>query len=195
MAKPGVCKIANCGKPIAHREMCNAHYKRWIRYGDPLGGKSTFDGEPIAYFRNVVLCHSADECLIWPYGRSSQGYARINGDPRGVLVPRLVCMEIEGPPPTPKHQAAHSCGKGNLGCVSPSHLRWATPTENQADRVVHGTTSRGERSYHARLTKSDVEKIRAMQGEATKKQLSEMFGVSRRAIYHIHNRTTWAETS
>lgn len=33
-----------------------------------------------------------------------------------------MCELVYGKPPMPKHQAAHNCGKGNLGCINPKHL-------------------------------------------------------------------------
>ncbi len=36
---PGtVCTIDGCGKTASHRGWCTAHYTRWQRHGDPVGG-------------------------------------------------------------------------------------------------------------------------------------------------------------
>lgn len=32
------CKINNCDRPHLARGFCSAHYERWHKYGDPLGG-------------------------------------------------------------------------------------------------------------------------------------------------------------
>ena len=32
------CSVEGCDREVASRGMCNAHYIRWRRYGDPLGG-------------------------------------------------------------------------------------------------------------------------------------------------------------
>lgn len=32
------CSLSGCGKPAITRGMCNAHYRRLLRHGDPLGG-------------------------------------------------------------------------------------------------------------------------------------------------------------
>lgn len=31
-----ICSISECGKSIAHRGLCNGHYLKLLRYGDPL---------------------------------------------------------------------------------------------------------------------------------------------------------------
>jgi len=38
MAKLSICSIPDCGKQVKHRGWCGAHYQRWTKYGDPLGG-------------------------------------------------------------------------------------------------------------------------------------------------------------
>ena len=35
------CAVAECTKPVWTRGWCNAHYIRWQRHGDPLGGGTT----------------------------------------------------------------------------------------------------------------------------------------------------------
>lgn len=134
---------------------------------------------------------SGDECLIWPFKRDRDGYAHTKHDGRDVRVPRLVCTDRHGPPPTPEHQAAHSCGKGHLGCVNGSHLGWKTASENQADRLIHGTHNRGERHNMAKLTEADVLAIRATSGVPQTK-LAEQYGVSSTAISDIIRRKKWA---
>ena len=134
-----ICSVEGCQKPSFGRKgWCNAHYKRWYRHGDPLGG-GTAKRELQSYLQEVVLPFDRDECLTWPYTKNGGGYGQIRVGYKKLLVHRIVCEEVNGPPPTPKHEAAHNCGKGHLGCCAPKHLRWATRAENQADRHIHGT--------------------------------------------------------
>jgi hypothetical protein len=39
MPKDTVCEVDACNKPARSRNWCVAHYKRWLRHGDPLGGR------------------------------------------------------------------------------------------------------------------------------------------------------------
>lgn len=138
MAEKSVCSIPGCGKSRHSSTMCGMHYMRWKRYGDPLHGK-TPHGEPQRYFREVVLSYDGENCLTWPYGRDPGGYAQFNWGGRKRKVHRIVCEEVNGDAPTDTHEAAHECGKGHLGCVSPRHLSWKTRAENEADKKRHGT--------------------------------------------------------
>ncbi len=148
-------------------------------------------GEPQRYYREVVLAYDGDECLIWPYATSIWGYGNLWIDGRSMIVSRIVCEEANGPAPSPIHEAAHSCGKGHLGCVAKKHMSWKTPTENQADKIVHGTTRRGDRNRQAKLTEPDVRHILAMKGVKSNKELARQFGVAPATIGAIHRRETW----
>jgi len=135
-----ICSVAGCGKGgKIVRGLCGTHYRRWQRHGDPLAGRYRApNGEPQRYLSDVVLAHKSDECLIWPYARDGKGYAAVVIDGVTVVAPRMVCESVNGPPPTPEHETAHSCGRGHEGCINPGHLRWATREENQGDRIEHG---------------------------------------------------------
>jgi hypothetical protein len=162
-----------------------------MRHGDPLGGRVPY-GEPMRWIHEVALLHTAEGCLPWPFGKSANGYGVVKVGGETVLVHRYVCELAHGAAPTPGHEAAHSCGKGHEGCTAPGHLEWKTPTQNQADRLEHGTHSRGERSARAKLTEDDVRIIISLKGAETRVSLAARFGVSQQAIYRIQIGRTWA---
>lgn len=192
MAKPKrICSILGCGKFCRGHGYCHAHYRRWVKYGDPLAG-ATYKGAVPAWCKEHAS-YSGDECLIWPFNRigtNQRGIVNIGG--RNIIASRYMCMVAHGEPPTPSHEAAHSCGKGHLACVNPRHLRWATAKENKADMVGHGTVLRGERNPGAKITAEEVLRIRSMHPANTHKDIARMFGVSRQQIGSIVNRKTWA---
>jgi hypothetical protein len=154
-----------------------------------LGGQVS-KGEPLRYYREVVLSYEGDDCLIWPYGKS-KGYGHLNATDRTGIVARRVLEDKIGPAPSALHDAAHSCGWGAHGCVNPRHLRWATKIENMRDQYAHGTRVRGERHGNAKLTSSDVAAIRAMKGKALQREIADRFGVSREQIRDIQNGKNW----
>lgn len=187
------CTIDGCRAPQKGFGYCNRHYIRFKKYGDPLGG-GTFWGEPERYLQEAVLPFAGTECLTWPYGRDSRGYAvmRAHGLLFSTKVARAVCEIVNGPPPTAGHHAAHSCGNGHLGCVNPNHLRWATPEENTADAIRHGTFPMGERSGVAVLSASDVTEIRSLAGRVSQRKIAARFGVGKSTIGSIIERRSWA---
>ena len=78
-------------------------------------------------------------CFLWlgPVGggRAARPSVKTSRRASPVAVARIVCEEEHGPPPTPKHHAAHATPRGCIGrlCVNGDHLRWATPKENSQD--------------------------------------------------------------
>jgi hypothetical protein len=193
------CSIDGC-QGNAHRSAkgargyCGAHYWRLSKHGDPLGGGPcrAKPGEPQRFIQEVALQHTSDDCLIWPFGKSRDGYGMVLIDGKKVVASRYVCERAHGAPPTPEHEAAHSCGKGHLGCIAAGHLDWKTRADNQADRLLHGTHSRGERSYGAKLTEADVREINKLKGVERQRKLAARFGVSPATVSHIHNGRIWA---
>ncbi|MBB3521072.1 hypothetical protein [Rhizobium sp. BK456] len=186
-----ICSISDCGKRRHGSRYCRAHYDRLRKYGDPLGG-GTFQGEPLRFIHEVALHHVGDDCLTWPFGRNTSGYGQVWNGGKPFVVSRYVCELVHGAPPTPEHEAAHSCGKGSQGCISPGHLSWKTPADNNADRLLHGTHNRGERSGVAKLTEVDVLEIIALKGKETQTKLAKRFGVAIGTIANIHVGRNWA---
>lgn len=129
------------------------------------------------------LDYPHEYCLIWPFGRdgtSGRGSLQING--RSQYAHRVMCTLAHGEPPTPEHEAAHSCGNGHLACINPNHLSWKTVSENHLDMSQHG----GRRSYPGKvLNDEQVAEIRALQGKELQKVVAERYGVSAPTISHI----------
>lgn len=188
MAISRLCSIPDCGKRHEARGFCQKHYIRLMKFGSPYGG-GTFEGEPMQWIEDHKG-FDGRECLIWPYAIQGNGYSIIKIGKRNIGAYRLMCIKVHGEPPSPKHEASHSCG--NRKCVNPTHLRWDTRAGNQADRLAHGTHNRGSRSKFAKLTPDDVIRIRELYGTMKQVDLAEMFGVSRSTVRGIAARAHWA---
>lgn len=189
------CKVDGCENPRVAKGYCGSHYMRWRRHGDPLAGGTT-PGALRDFIENVAIPFCGDECLTWPFGKNIYGYGYMPHRGKRTTAHRVICEIAHGHPPTARHQAAHNCGKGHEGCCNPRHLRWATPKENHADRVTHGTTSRGEKSSSVKLTSEQVKEIREAIGSRNERglrsEIARKFGVNRSTITRIINRTDWA---
>jgi hypothetical protein len=189
MTKPiRYCSIDGCGRRCEGRGYCLRHYKRWRRHGNPVAGQAS--RVEIRTFFESLLSNESDVCVLWPYARGTFGYGEVSEG----SVHRLICEKIYGPPPTPFHQAAHSCGRGKDGCVAKRHIRWATRSENELDKILHGTHHRGERHPLAKLTDDQVSYIKQQLrlGNIPQKDLAIQFEVSKGAISHIARGSTWS---
>lgn len=181
------CSVKNCDKEAAtgRKGFCTSHYKRNIRYGNPEAGAAyrPAKGEALRWAKEISTKDNlTEDCIKWPFGIDSNGYGVLMVNGRKTHPHRYICELVNGIP-REGNFAAHSCGKGHEGCVNPKHLRWATPKENSADRLIHGTDVAGEKSGQAKLTNEEVQQVRYMLDRGyTQVYLAELFGVHQGSI-------------
>lgn len=147
-------------------------------------------GAAVAFLR-ANLNYDGEGCLTWPFTRLPSGYGHMGWLGNHHYAHRLMCEFVNGPPPTPEHEAAHSCGRGKFGCVDPRHLSWKTISENSLDCREHGTQARCRNGNRGHLTETDVQEIRALEGYLTQAEVAEMFGVSQPTIRDIYTGRSW----
>lgn len=173
MADHRVCSVDGCGKGIKARGLCKLHYDRGLRtHSLPPRSSTARD------WIQTNLSFDGDECLIWPFSTDTYGYGILKLSSQSTSASRYTCILAHGEPPSERHQAGHSCGKGHLGCVNQKHLRWVTPLENQADKILHGTANN-------KITDEEVLEIRSLRGSASIRALGERFNVHHTTISQI----------
>lgn len=136
-------------------------------------------------FALYALTFSGDECLLWPYGKSS-GYGSFSLYGAPVAAHVFVCEKTHGVAPQ-GCEAAHDCG--NRACVNPRHIRWDTRSGNHADKHKHGTAQNGETHPFAKLTERDVLAIRA--SSLSRAELARQYGVTWHAVDNAIKRRSW----
>lgn len=123
-----------------------------------------------------------------------QGYMMVRisheGTATAKCIHRLICEAFHGPPPTPKHHAAHNDGTRTNN--DPSNLRWATPSENSVDTFRHGTARCGGLPGGCKLTPSDVQEIRGLIASGgSNRRIAKRFGVAHATISAIRLGESW----
>ena len=132
-------------------------------------------------------------CWEWPHkpevGQRA-GYGQINYEEHHLRAYVLSYRLHHGDIPNGM-VVRHECN--NPICVHPNHLLLGTVADNSQDMILAGNSTRGERSHMAKLTEADVVKIRreVAQGQIYR-EIAARYGVSRRAISHIANGSTWS---
>lgn len=189
MAVTRLCSVEGCGKRHRSHEYCGAHLERFKKHGDPLGGQPP-RGTTVQWIKDHAA-HVGDDCLPWPFSRTPNGYGCVTYNGRRRSASRVMCEVAHGPPPTPAHEAAHSCGKGHEACMNPGHLSWKTHSGNQMDRHDHGTACAGDEQWMSKLTTADVLVIRAARGRETQQSLANRFGVYQQHISLIQRGMRW----
>jgi HNH endonuclease/NUMOD4 motif len=128
---------------------------------------------PVADFPNyavsdkgsVVYCGRDIFVILQP--QSHHGYLRVSlrapdGRKHWRKIHRLVLEAFVGPRPSPRHHGAHFPDPDTRNNRL-TNLRWALPTENEADKRAHGTAPRGGR----RLA-TDPSVVAAIRAEAAR---------------------------
>jgi|JI9StandDraft_1071089.scaffolds.fasta_scaffold189354_2 hypothetical protein len=141
----------------------------------------------------LVAPEQTDDCILWPFSLTGRGYGQIRSTAFGTAdVHVIVCEHFHGPKPVPGMVACHS-HTGNRHCCNPRHIRWDTQAANLADRIVHGTSNRGERHGLSRLTSVQVSGIRERYGAGgiSQRSLAREYGVHQTTISLIVRGKRW----
>lgn len=140
-------------------------------------------------FLQSLVGHKGDDCVRWPFSCESNGRGHLGYNGKIVRAHRLLCEMVKGPPPSPMHHAAHSCGNGHLACVNPNHLSWKTQAENERDKKAHGTARGGNGHVPSRLTPAQISDIRAKKNVVSAYKLAKQYGLSRAGIRYWQSTT------
>ena len=141
-----------------------------------------------------VLRVFPEKMLATGEGRSGYPETRLSaqGRPATRHVHQLVCEAFHGVRPSSGHQVAHADGTRNNNRAS--NLRWATASENAADRKIHGTERQGEDIRHVvKLTADDVRSIRReyVKGYGALVPFAEKYGITSAAVHAVIKRQNW----
>ena len=183
-----ICDEVGCERRATSRGYCGKHYAQRKRLGQfatkykaPWGAHKQF----LERYRH----YTGDDCVFWTFGHNGNGYGRVTFEGRKDYAHRVMCRWTHGQPPTDKPEAAHTCGKGHLGCVNPRHLQWASPLENQRHKRQHGTLSFGERRYNHKLSDEVVANI--LKDDRPQKVIAAQLGVNPSVISRIRSGLIW----
>ena len=185
MATSRVCSIPDCGKKLLARGWCRAHYLRVYRHGRTTT-KRRSGGEVKRLLDDALTRPPTDACILVPV--AAKKYAKFHDQGKQITAHRYVCIKAHGPPVGDQRFAAHSCGQS--WCVNPQHIRWATPRENNDDKILHGTLIAGEQNYNAKLKAADIVRIREMRNTPAK-EIAPLFGVHEATIRDVLKGKTW----
>lgn len=148
----GTCTVDGCDRPVRYKALCNAHYLRKMRHGDPLASAPRMTLRE--RFESKIR-RTDGGCWEWSGGHfQATGYAIFNipserdGRWRPTVAHRVSYELFVGPIPDGLH-VDHLCR--NRGCVRPDHLEPVTQQENmhrgQAPSAISYRENRCQRGH------------------------------------------------
>lgn len=191
-----LCSVPNCPNKKLSRGLCNMHYQRLLKHGDPNITLMSFGLSREDRFWPKVDKSPGQgpkgECWMWTAGTDGDGYGIFGDDGNRSAKAHRVSYEIAYNQDPGSLQVLHDCD--TPGCVNPRHLYAGTPMDNMQDKINRGRAkySKGEDCGSAKLVAAQVKEIRKKYaaGEILI-SLASQYDVSKSAISLIVNEKTW----
>lgn len=147
--------------------------------------KNTFDK-----FWDRVDRKSPNECWHWK-GSLRNGYGNHSMNYRSYYAHRIAWQIANGeaPPSGKAFHVTHLCN--NKSCCNPAHLALDTAAQNTRAAYRDGLAASGEMHPRAKLTKQQVEAIRA--DTRTQTQIASEYGIRQTQVSRIKRGDSWKD--
>ncbi|EHK3197050.1 HNH endonuclease [Enterobacter hormaechei] len=136
------CNVSGCCNKVLARNLCNKHYIRMRKFGDPLAGKDRFSSPEVRFEFSTEI---SGECLLWTGAKNSKGYPQLKSEGRIISAHRYAWEREKGQIPDGM-EIDHICR--NRACVNVNHLRLATRSQNMQNLSLAGRAESGVRGVY-----------------------------------------------
>src|SRR6266567_1670446 len=140
------CTMSNCAhceRPARAKGLCNAHYKKLLKYGNPIAGREVPGGlTRLERYTSYVDQRSRAGCWPWTGGIDRKGYGIFAGDDGETRAHRYGFSQLKRPLKPGEtvdhtcHNRSPDCPGGNTcphrSCQNPAHWEAVTNEINQA---------------------------------------------------------------
>ena len=140
-------------------------------------------------FWSRIKIGKPDECWEWKLGKDKDGYGRFSYASKNILAHRFAWILTNGPIPGILC-VLHKCD--NPSCCNPNHLFLGTHKDNVEDAQRKRRRAIGQDHPQAKLTNTDVLKIRELYKTSNYKTIAKLFKVSYFTVWNVINKRTWS---
>jgi hypothetical protein len=196
-----ICKVEGCIRTPKRKNYCDRHYQKYMKYGDPLAGRSVeFGLSNEQRFYNGIIKRD-NGCWEWQGAISTCGYAQFaelinETDKRRryktARVHNWAYRNFKGNIPE-GFEVCHKCD--NTICVNPEHLFIGTHLDNMSDSSKKGRqgVNKADSNGRSKLTSEIVEIIRnkTIWHHGERSRLAREFGVTPATISKLLKGDTW----
>ena len=185
------CEVEGCGSTSRTKGLCQKHYLRRWRGGDPHT-PGLRDLSPEERFRsNLTPQDPVTGCIEWARCCNKDGYGQINLGGRVIGAHRFAYELKYGPIPEGM-KICHTCD--NPPCCNNDHLFLGTDADNMADMVSKGRSNKlkGEKHGNAKLTEANVVEIRRrLAAGEVQGPIAKDFGIHHSMVSCIKTGKNW----
>ena len=186
-----MCSVENCAREATKAGMCNMHYLRVRRHGNPHDGIKNHAPIEERFWRFIVKNES---CWSWT-GNKALGYGRISTGkkPYVLILAHRLSWEIHNKQKIPEGMfVMHKCD--NPECCNPDHLMIGTPKENTQDMIAKGrkrvVAPLGTENGKSVLNEEKVRFIRS--SDLPHAKLAKLLEVSPSCVRGVRIGRTWS---
>jgi hypothetical protein len=141
--------------------------------------------EDVAKERLLVGRVLSGDCWLWAKCKNRRGYGRLGLFGKVYLTHRVSYRIFVGQ--FGAQEILHKCD--TTGCFNPEHLFAGTQLDNMRDMHAKNRAPAGSRSNLAKLTESQVLKIRA--DTRLHREIAADYGITKNAVFLIRKRACW----
>ncbi len=187
------CKIRKCDRKADKKQMCLAHYQRWVRNGD------NFDRSPIvnvssllSRFKSKIQKKNKNGCMLWTGWKNNDGYGKFSVGKKYKLAHRVAYELFVGKIPEGLY-VLHKCDVRD--CCNIEHLYLGDQFDNMHDCLKRDRFAlrSGQNNGRSLLKEKDVKYIKVSLGKASGAQLAREFKVSESCIQDIKHKRSWKD--
>ena len=186
-----MCIVENCDREASKLGMCNMHYLRVRKYGNPFGGSKVQAPIEERFWKFIV---KKESCWSW-IGNKANGYGRISTGKKseGYTLAHRLSWEIHNKQKIPDGMfVMHKCD--NPECCNPKHLMIGTPKENTQDMIAKGrkrvVAPLGAENGKSILNEEKVRLIRS--SDLPHAKLAKLLEVSPSCVRGVRIGRTWS---
>jgi hypothetical protein len=182
----GKCIVDGCSDKAIKKKMCDKHYSRVRKYGDPYIYKRVVGDDKKRFLESFVV--SCVGCWEWSKRTHEKGYGVFHLKGKLEQAHRAAWIIINGPIPEGLY-VLHKCN--NRKCVNPDHLYLGTHQDNMNDMVRDKRSNKpyGERNGKSKITTEQAKRIKESPGSPM--VISREMMVSIHIVRDIKRGITW----
>lgn len=129
------CYVQHCNRPSRSLGLCNRHYLKNYRYGDPTHGETRNTSPDPEDRLTGIGWRVVGDCWLW-LGSKHKGYGQLTINDKLVRAHRVAYEVWVGPLAGPEEVVRHTCDTPS--CINPEHLVRGTQADNVQDMWDRG---------------------------------------------------------